>query len=326
MSVSAEAPSTAASAHSALTLIPARCCICDHEDADPIGVGEDFEYRTSADSFLAVRCRGCGLVYLNPRPSQEDLGTIYPPTYHAFEFSEERFGLVYQVRRRLEARRLLSWCKGLPEDARILDVGCGDGFHLSLLRDFGGKGWQLEGVDPSEHAAATAARTGLTVHQGTVQDLNLPAEGYDFAFMIQTIEHLDDPAAVLRSVRRLLKPGAMLGIVTDNTGSLDFRLFRGRHWGGYHFPRHFYLFDRASLRALASKVSLDVAALTTMVSPVNWVYSVRNSLVDYGAPSFLVERFSLRAPAGLAVFTLFDNLHQLAGRGALLRALLRRPL
>jgi 2-polyprenyl-3-methyl-5-hydroxy-6-metoxy-1,4-benzoquinol methylase len=107
------------------------------------------------------------------------------------------------------------------------------------------------------------------VHQGTVQDLDLPAEGYDFAFMIQTIEHLDGPAAVLRSVRRLLKPGASVGIVTDNTGSLDFKLFRGRHWGGYHFPRHFYLFDRRSLRALAAKVDLEVEALATVVSPVN---------------------------------------------------------
>src|SRR5262249_17900692 len=128
-----------------LHLVPAVCCVCDDDDAEPCGVGEDFEYRTSHDSFLAMRCRTGGLVYLNPRPDVSELSRIYPPTYHAFDFSLERFGLIYRVRRWLEARRLLSWCKDLPADARILDVGCGDGFHLRLLQDFGKPGWRLEG-------------------------------------------------------------------------------------------------------------------------------------------------------------------------------------
>jgi hypothetical protein len=91
-----------------LSLVRVPCCVCDVDDATPIAVGEDFEYRTSPDTFLAVQCRGCGLVYLNPRPDVSELDRIYPPDYHAFEFSEERYGFVYQVRRKLEAKRLLS--------------------------------------------------------------------------------------------------------------------------------------------------------------------------------------------------------------------------
>jgi hypothetical protein len=78
MSVSAEAPTVAASLPEALALVPARCCVCGDENADPIAVGEDFEYRTSADSFLAVHCRGCGLVYLNPRPAPRRAGADLP--------------------------------------------------------------------------------------------------------------------------------------------------------------------------------------------------------------------------------------------------------
>ena len=114
-----------------------RCCLCGTEDADPVGVGEDFEYRTSPDFFMMMRCRRCDVVYLNPRPADRELDRIYPPDYHAYQFSKEEFGLVHAVRRKLEARRLLACCRGLPAGARILDVGCGDGFHLQLLRDFG---------------------------------------------------------------------------------------------------------------------------------------------------------------------------------------------
>lgn len=312
-------------AASFLTLVPVQCCICESEDAEPLAVGEDFEYQTSPDTFLAMRCRGCGLVYLNPRPSLNDLSRIYPPDYHAFEFSPEHYGFVYKVRRRLEARRVISWCNDLKDDARILDVGCGDGFHLSLLRDFGKPGWRLEGIDLDDRAVAAATRAGLVVHKGSVEQLDLP-HAYDLALLIQTVEHVGDPPGVLRAVRALLRPGGRLVIVTDNTHSLDFKLFKGRHWGGYHFPRHWNLFNPHTLRALASKVGMEVETLTSVVSPVNWVYSIRNTLFDWGAPPWLIKRFSLKSIGSLAAFTAFDTVHQLAGRGALLRAVLRRPL
>jgi hypothetical protein len=61
-----------------------------------------------------------------------------------------------------------------------------------------------------------------------------------------------------------------------------------------------------------------------MVSPVNWVYSLRNALDDWGAPRSVVDWFSLESPVPLAAFTAFDWLHQRARRGALLRAVFRR--
>lgn len=309
-----------------LKLVSVPCCVCDRVDAEPVAVGEDFEYRTSPDSFLAVRCLRCGLVYLDPRPDESELSRIYPDRYHAFAFSEERFGIIYSVRRRLEARRLLDVCAALPDDARVLDVGCGDGFHLGLLREFGHARWTLEGVDLDERAVKAARARGLSVRRGALESLDVPEGSFDLALMIQTIEHVSDPVRLVSAVRRVLKPGGRLLVVTDNTDSLDFTVFRRRHWGGFHFPRHWNLFNQRSMRALAARASLEVESLGTAVSPVNWVYSIRNVLDDWGAPRALVDRFSLDSPVSLAAFTAFDALHQLAGRGALLRAVLRRPL
>ncbi len=307
-----------------LTLEPASCCICGTREAEPVGVGEDFEYRTSPDSFLTVRCERCGLVYLDPRPVRAEMSTIYPDTYHAFSFTEDNFGLVYKVRRRLEAHRLLAAAGPLPANAAVLDVGCGDGFHLELLREFGPSGWQLEGVDLDPRAADAAEARGLVVHRGSIEELDLPAEHYDFAILVQTVEHVADPASLLAAIRRVLRPGGRLLVVTDNTGSLDFTIAKRRHWGGYHFPRHWYLFDAPSLGRLAAHTGFDVESLDTMVSPVNWVYSIRNALDDWGAPRPIVDWLSLESPIPLAVFTVFDWLHQRAGRAALLRAVLRR--
>lgn len=309
-----------------LLLEATSCCLCEQADAAPIAQGQDFEYRTSADSFVAWRCRTCDLVYLNPRPALSEFARIYPSNYHAFEFSPAQFGLVYQVRRRLEARRLLAWCHGLSENARILDIGCGDGFHLEVLRDFGLPNWCLEGVDFDARAAALAQRKGLTVHQGLLADLALPEQAYDLAFLIQTVEHLADPPGLLRQARALLRPGGRLVIVTDNTDSWDNKLFGRRYWGGYHFPRHWNLFNRKAMRLLANRAGLEVVSLTTAVSPVNWVYSVRNALVGKRAPSWLTERFSLKSTVSLSAFTVLDTVLQAAGRGALLNAVLQRPI
>jgi ubiquinone/menaquinone biosynthesis C-methylase UbiE len=307
-----------------LNLTHAQCCVCGTDDAEPIGIGGDFEYRTSHDTFLAMRCNSCGLVYLNPRPSVSDFETIYPPNYHAFDFSEADFGFVHRVRSRLEAKRLLSLCRDLPEDARILDVGCGDGFHLNLLKKYGGKNWTLKGVDVDKRAAQMAEKSGLKVYLGNVEELDLPENSYELAFMIQTIEHVEKPEKVLSAVRKILKPGGKLVVVTDNTDSFDFKLFKGGYWGGYHFPRHWNLFNQNSLRKLAAKTDFEVAKLATIVSPVNWVYSIHNSLVDLQAPRFFVNRFTLKSFVSLSAFTSLDIVLQKFGRGGLLQAILRK--
>lgn len=321
------APSDSANAPSppSLRVEPARCCICGHDDADVVASGWDFEYNTSPDVFTAVRCRTCGLVYLNPRPSLAELPRVYPSNYHAFDFSAAEFGFVYRVRERLEARRVLNWCRGLPSDARILDIGCGDGFHLRLLREYGAPTWQLEGVDSDPRAVEAAARHGLTVHNGYVENLPLSPSTYDLILLVMTIEHVADPASLLATARRLLRPGGRVIVITDNTDSLDRTVARARYWGGYHFPRHWTLFGPSSMRRLARACDLEVADLTTVLSPVNWVYSIRNWLVDRRAPAWIVERFSLKSPLSLALFTVIDHVCTVFGRGAIFRAELQRP-
>lgn len=308
-----------------ISLEATACFLCGTRDADPIAVGEDFEYRSCPEQFVAMRCRRCTHVYLDPRPTAAAMAQIYPDSYHAFEFSGEQFGLVHSVRSRLEARRLLKAAAGLPANARVLDVGCGDGFHLDLLRQHGPKGWTLLGADLDERAIAAGRARGLDVRLGTVQDLDEPDGSIDMALCIQTIEHVLDPADVLASIGRLLRPGGRLLVVTDDSRAPDARLFRRRYWGGYHFPRHLNLFNARTLTMAGERAGLRVRSMGTMVSPVNWTYSVRNGLDDSGAPRWLVNRFSLSSAPALGVFTVVDGALNLFGKGALLRAVFERP-
>ncbi len=309
-----------------LNQISVHCCICETNNAQLAGSGEDFEYNSTDDTFSAMQCNTCSLVYLNPRPNVTEFEKIYPANYHAFDFSEKEFGFVHKIRSWLEAKRLLVFCNEVPADGKILDVGCGDGFHLNLLRKYGQKSWTLEGIDMDKRAIDMAEKSGLKVHRGTVESINLPPNTYDMAFTIQTIEHVEKPDEVLKAIYKILKPGGRLVIVTDNTNSLDFSFFKRRYWGGYHFPRHWNLFNKQSLSKLAQKTGFTVALLTTQVSPVNWVYTIHNWLVDKNAPRWLINRFTLKSTVSLAFFTVVDIVLQKFRRGALLRAFLKKPL
>lgn len=305
-------------------LVFGHCCICGNLDVTPIAVGEDFEYHSCVDSFVMVQCNRCKLVFLNPRPSRADLDVINPPNYHAYGFTAQNYGFVYSVRNRLEAKRLLQVCSDLKPDARILDIGCGDGFHLDLLRRFGKPSWSLEGLDASPVAVAHACRRGLHVQQGFIEDSTLPQSSYDLILLIATIEHVENPRTFLRAARDLLAPDGRILIVTDNVGSLSFPMWKDRHWGGYHFPRHFNLFTKDTLRKLAFVSGFTPERLDTLTTPVNWVYSIRNFVQDMGAPPWLIEQFSLKTPVSLGVFTIFDYFLNCLGQGGLLRMTLKK--
>lgn len=305
-------------------MVSVRCCVCGSEEARLVGEGRDFEYQTSRLVFRAVQCSECATVYLNPRPAVSEFQRIYPSEYHSLAFTSESYSFVHRVRSRLEARRLLRYCEEMPPGARVLDVGCGDGFHLGLLREYGDVTWKIEGIDLDARAVAAARARGLDAHLGDLADVDLPANSYDVVYTLQTIEHVAHPERFLTDIHRLLKPGGRLVIVTDNTESPSFRCFRRRYWGGYHFPRHWNLFSKSSLSRLSDNAGFDVSRVDTIVSPVNWVYSVHNFLTDKGAATWLIKRFTLKSTVSLALFTVADQVLTWMGRGSLLNAYLTK--
>lgn len=88
-------------------------------------------------------------------------------------------------------------------ETKILDVGCGTGANLEMLRQFG----TAEGVDVSDDALEFCRRKGLTVHKGLAEELPFADESFDVVTALDVIEHLDDDVAGLREMHRILKTG-----------------------------------------------------------------------------------------------------------------------
>jgi SAM-dependent methyltransferase len=66
-----------------LALTPAFCGVCGDQPAEPAAMTEDFDFRTSTETFLALRCGACGSIYLSQTPTEAASARIYPPAYVA---------------------------------------------------------------------------------------------------------------------------------------------------------------------------------------------------------------------------------------------------
>lgn len=199
---------------------------------------------------------------------------------------------------------------GKPASAvRLLDVGCSTGAFLMTARQLG---CAVEGVEPSADAAATARGAGLKVFTGYLEDARFADDTFDVATLIEIVEHLRDPRALLAECRRILKPGGVLLITTPNAASWTAGVMDSR-WDGlslYAMGGHISFFSPRSLQIIARRSGFEVARIETR--NVRFFEKRQCSAAVYAVAKIASEL--LNWPA------------RLAGRGHDLHAYLRKPL
>lgn len=205
------------------------CILCGLDAPQPVAVGKGYPI---------VRCGGCGLVYVHPKPPEEDLPALYGE-YHARDGGNEAgwnrlMGNVFR-----EAADHLGALRNGSGPHRLLDVGCGYGGFVSLMRD---RGWDAEGIDPSPTTIAASSAKGIPVRLGTLDGFSRPGAAYHAITMFYVLEHLYDPMSALRKVFALLEPGGVLLVrVPDTTPIVRLLSPFGLGTGLYDPP--FHLFD-----------------------------------------------------------------------------------
>ena len=105
----------------------------------------------------------------------------------------------------------------LPSETKILDVGCGAGF---LANPLSASGFNVTGVDLSEESLLVARRFDSTKKvEYMVADayhLPFPDQSFNVVTAMDFLEHVDDPAKVVKEFSRVLKPGGLFVFHTFN--------------------------------------------------------------------------------------------------------------
>jgi 2-polyprenyl-3-methyl-5-hydroxy-6-metoxy-1,4-benzoquinol methylase len=264
------------------------CCNnCGSTASSLVTEGVEHEYKnTTSDVFRVVKCLDCGLVYLNPRPDVSELSTIYPSEYYAYHLAEKNVekentaSLLYKARRHVYLSRLekaLSLCteKG---NLRVLDIGCADGRALNWYKQVRSADVETFGVDFDKNAVELAKNAGHTVYSGRFEEVELPEQFFDLVVATHVIEHVSDPKAFAKRAFEVLKPGGIFLIETPNIDAADARWFKNRHWGGYHFPRHWIFYSPTTLKRLVEECGFTIVETQYHPAPAFWNWTMHSLL------------------------------------------------
>ena len=319
-------PTTTASGPVSVEQVSCPDCGADHGEI--VAAGPDFDNHACGDQeFTLVRCGACGTWYLNPRPTSDMLPVIYDAErYYAYSFSNRGNPVVLAARARRDQQKIAQILEQLPNgnsSPHVLDIGAGDGALLDAFRNAGVPAHQLSGLDLEPGAVDRLRSRGYRAYLGCAEQLDFETGAFDVVTMIQVIEHVANPGDVLSRIHRALTPGGVVVLETPNLGSWDRRFFAGRTWGGYHFPRHWTLWDEQGLRRLLAKRGFEVVGVATPAAAVTWTWSVNHVLQDLRAPRRLAEFFSLSNPLALGFFWAIDLVPSLLRRSANLRVIAR---
>ncbi len=230
--------------------ITVACNVCGADDAELV-----------CPQVHLVRCRRCGLGYLNPQPSDAALARLYTDDYYTKpidpggpSYMENRAGLERFFDGRL--RRIERHVR----PGRLLEVGAGLGYFLNAARR---RGWNAVGLEVSEFAASYALREfGLDIRRQTLTGAALPAGAFDVVVMRDLLEHTRDPRATLLGARRVLRSGGALALSMPNFASLNARL-GGLRWRHLRPPQHLWHFTPPCLVRLLGECGFEVAELAS---------------------------------------------------------------
>jgi SAM-dependent methyltransferase len=223
---------------------------------------------TERNGYTIVKCAGCGLEFVSPMPTQEELLQYYSAQGNEdcgiLETVDDTGRVVPEPWKFAEMERLADLLTELSPPGRLLDVGCLWGLFLEVVQR---RGWQVEGLEPCEKAANYGLdRLGLTIYTGTLDTVEYPAKSFSAVVLWDVIEHFCDPDAQLRRIHHLLKDDGVLGLGTPNGGALLNSMSRLAHQlrrrtGGFSSlwpPHHLFEFTPGNLGRLLRKHGFDM--------------------------------------------------------------------
>lgn len=281
------------------------CILCGFSELIPLYTTSERMFGYGGKFFLK-KCGKCSLAFLDPQPRESQLKKYYPSKdYYIYKKSSKK-GPIGSIREYLVAHyyspNLLSllittFIKKVPampsyvRNGKILDLGCGTGDTLVLLKKLG---WYVYGMDINSNAISIGKKRGLNnLKLGAYRDLDkYPDNFFDAIRLYHVIEHLDDPSFCLSLIKKKLKRGGELIMGTPNVESLISKIFKS-YWYNLDSPRHLFLFSPDTLKKLVEKNGLSIGKIE-LCSAGGIIGSIQYYINDlFNKRIDLIHKFSL---------------------------------
>jgi SAM-dependent methyltransferase len=238
----------------------------------------DFEYAIPGGANYG-ECERCGSFTQTPMPSDAQLSSFYPASYHSFLPASA----ISRYRQKMRVAQLRKSAGGEVFDKVILDFGCGQGMFLNALAEAFPEGRFLGYEIGAANSKETRYDGRVTIFRGDTSFFWAEVPKVDIVTMNHVIEHLPDPLETVRQIFSILAPGGRLEGQTPNTDCYERDLF-GIRWSGFHSPRHTVVFSKQGLRKLLEDSGFVDAEVRSGFNPGGWAVSLGSLLENPAAP------------------------------------------
>ena len=247
------------------------CTFCDKELTvcvlKNICIGENF--------YNVYECTECAIGMTYPFPSEEKLAKLYSSGNYRTR-KGKRFGLLIESLIHLGRIRKRSKISQFTKPGKILDIGCGRGLFLNVMRK---GGWSTIGTELNKETASYATEVyGLKILPGDIIHHQLPSESLNAININQVLEHLKNPHEVISECYRLLRKKGVLIISVPDIRSLQFIIGK-ENWFLLDLPYHLFHFSEAGLSKLLQKNKFKVKRIKRFsleYTPFGWLQTLLN--------------------------------------------------
>lgn len=227
------------------------CCICGSSQSEFL-YEIPYPQHKYPGMFVLRQCKSCGLIFNSPRLDDSGIRKLYNENYYFFQRQDAaEFKRIVDVYLRTAA---------LVEDTiserRVLEIGCGKGYLLVLLKKLG---WEIEGVEISSSAVNYARnKFGIEIFNGSLEEYDLyhPNVSYPLVLAIDLIEHVPDPRRFVGVLKNKVGQNGLLIIDTPNGDAHNISVCREK-WKGFN-PFHIYIFNIANLTRLLEEYGFSI--------------------------------------------------------------------
>src|SRR5260221_3196004 len=229
--------------------------------------GSDLLYNTTTKTYSIYKCQTCGLEKIEPTPSSREIFRFYPKTYYAYNTTDHAplnfFGRlrekILEIHYKQDVKRDLFYYlaliaqksfSGLPlyqtQGGKFLDIGCGDGYNLQLMKKYG---WDTTGFEIGK-----SKRIGNIYYDADISSIHF-GKRFDFIRVWHVLEHVPNPEKFVKKLSELLTETGEIVLGIPNTDSF-YAYFFGKYWYNRDIPRHLYNYNPTNLAILFKEYNL----------------------------------------------------------------------
>ena len=259
------------------------CNLCGSRSMKFLLRGKDKMYPIEKEYNL-FQCKKCGLIFVNPQPSKKELLKHYPEKkYYSLNKSSKGGSEMKSILQRvyyskqnyflkillLLFKPFINSVKIIP-GGRFLDVGCGSGELLSLMKEYN---MECYGLEPGKFDKELAENKGTKIFNGNLEEANYLKEYFDVITMNHVLEHVENPTDTLKELKRIIKPDGTLIIGVPVSDCLAYSIF-GESWIALDVPRHLYTYSKETLVRYARKADFKVEKIRYNSGPLQFAGSL----------------------------------------------------